>query len=104
MRHGRLLATGDADVVDAENTAWTERCSEEVAGLEAGFAPTKLAVATDREKLARIIQNLLRNAVQHGRGRLAVQLCPARDGALLQVTNGVEDRQRIDTAQLLDRF
>ena len=77
----------------------------EAAGLEVGFEPpTQLVVATDREKLNRIIQNLLRNAVQHGRGRLAVELGPTEDGALLQVTNGVEDGHRIEAAQLFDRF
>ena len=77
----------------------------EAAGLEVGFEPpTQLVVATDREKLTRIIQNLLRNAVQHGRGRLAVELGPTEDGALLQVTNGVDDGHRIDAAQLFDRF
>lgn len=77
----------------------------EAAGLEVEFEPpTQLVVATDREKLTRIIQNLLRNAVQHGRGRLAVGLGPTEDGALLQVTNGVEDGHRIDAAQLFDRF
>lgn len=77
----------------------------EAAGLEVDFEPPeKLVVATDREKLTRIVQNLLRNAVQHGRCRLTVELGLTEGGALLEVANGVADGHRIDAAQLFDRF
>lgn len=77
----------------------------EAAGLEVEFAPpTQLVIATDREKVTRILQNLLRNAVQHGRGRLTVELTTADGGALLQVSNGVAGDQQIDAARLFDRF
>jgi signal transduction histidine kinase len=77
----------------------------EAAGLEVGFAPPmRLVVATDREKLTRIVQNLLRNAVQHGRDRLVVELGPTADGARLEVTNGVADGVELEAAQLFDRF
>ena len=77
----------------------------EAAGLEVQFAPpARLRVATDRAVLTRIIQNLLRNAVQHGRGRLTVELGASGDGALLQVTNDVPQGTRIDAEQLFDRF
>ena len=77
----------------------------EAAGLEVEFAPpTQLVIATDREKLTRILQNLLRNAVQHGRDHLAVEVTAEGDGAALRVSNGVAEAQRIDAAQLFDRF
>lgn len=77
----------------------------EAAGLEVEFAPpTQLVIATDREKFTRILQNLLRNAVQHGRDRLTVDLAAADGGALLQVVNGVADDQQIDAERLFDRF
>lgn len=77
----------------------------EAAGLEVEFdPPTQLVVATDREKLTRILQNLLRNAVQHGRDQLAVEVTAEGDGAALRVSNGVAEAQRIDAAQLFDRF
>src|SRR5699024_910686 len=48
--------------------------------------------------------NLLRNAVQHGRDRLLIELGESKGGALLKVTNGVQDGKRIDAEQLFDRF
>ena len=75
------------------------------AELEVEFdPPTQLVIATDREKLTRIVQNLLRNAVQHGQDRLTVELSTADGGALLQVANGVADDQQIDAERLFDRF
>lgn len=77
----------------------------EAAGLEVDFAPpNRLLVATDREKLTRIVQNLLRNAVQHGRDLLVVGLESTDDGPLLHVTNGVAAGTDLDAAQLFDRF
>jgi signal transduction histidine kinase len=47
----------------------------EGAGLEVAMdPPTGMVLATDREMLTRIVQNLGRNAVQHGRGMLAVEV------------------------------
>lgn len=77
----------------------------EAAGLEVDFAPpNRLLVATDREKLTRIVQNLLRNAVQHGRDLLVVGLESTDDGPLLHVTNGVAAGTDLDADQLFDRF
>lgn len=77
----------------------------EAAGLEVDFAPpARLMVATDREKLTRIVQNLLRNAVQHGRDRLAVSLETTADGVRLHVANGIAAGTALDAAQLFERF
>lgn len=77
----------------------------EEAGLEVeADLPTGLMVDTDRESLTRIVQNLVRNAVQHGRGTLAVRCAREADGLLLSVTNGVTPDRRIDTARMFDRF
>lgn len=77
----------------------------EAAGLEVDFAPpSRLMVATDREKLTRIVQNLLRNAVQHGRDRLAVSLETTADGVRLHVANGIAAGTALDAAQLFERF
>ena len=80
----------------------------EGAGLEVELdPPTGLVLATDREMLTRIVQNLGRNAVQHGRGTLAVEVAAwggAEDGAELRFRNGVAPDAAIDTARLFDRF
>lgn len=80
----------------------------EGAGLEVELdPPTGLVLATDREMLTRIVQNLGRNAVQHGRGTLAVEVAAwggAEGGAELRFRNGVAPDAAIDTARLFDRF
>lgn len=55
----------------------------EAAGLEVEFrAPDAFIAETDPGALRRIVANLVRNAVQHGRGRLRVELAEiaGRDG------------------------
>ena len=78
------------------------------AGLEVELdPPTGLVLATDREMLTRIVQNLGRNAVQHGRGTLAVEVAAwggAEDGAELRFRNGVSPGAEIDTSRLFARF
>ena len=100
----------------------------EGAGLEVAMdPPTGLVLTTDREMLTRIVQNLGRNAVQHGRGTLAVEVeawgrqegggrgtaagapVPASargtaSGVELRFRNGVAPDAAIDTARLFDRF
>ena len=79
----------------------------EGAGLEVAMdPPTGLVLATDREVLTRIVQNLGRNAVQHGRGTLAVEVeaWEGQEGVELRFRNGVAPDAVIDTARLFDRF
>jgi len=81
----------------------------EGAGLEVALdPPTGLVLTTDREMVTRIVQNLGRNAVQHGRGTLDVEVAAwsdaARTGVELRFRNGVADGAEIDTARLFDRF
>ncbi|WP_114853237.1 HAMP domain-containing sensor histidine kinase [Brachybacterium sp. YJGR34] len=78
----------------------------EGAGLAVEAAPpTGLRLATDREKLTRIVQNLLRNAVQHGRDTLAVEVTEDGTGGVeLRVTNGVAPGAEIDAARVFERF
>lgn len=81
----------------------------EGAGLEVALdPPTGLVLTTDREMVTRIVQNLGRNAVQHGRGTLDVEVAAwsdaARTGVELRFRNGVADGAEIDTTRLFDRF
>ena len=77
----------------------------EGAGLEVELdPPTGLVLATDREMLTRIVQNLARNAVQHGRGTLAVEVAGVGTGVELRFRNGVSPGAEIDTSRLFDRF
>lgn len=72
-------------------------------GVEAGL-PEDLTVTTDREKLGRIVTNLLRNAVQHGQERLRVTALATSAGVELQVANGMDPALDLDLEHLFDRF
>lgn len=77
----------------------------EGAGLDVrADLPSGLVLNTDREALTRIVQNLTRNAVQHGRDRLDVTVLRAPGGVNIRVANGVPPGAHIDTSQLFDRF
>lgn len=77
----------------------------EAAGVDVRYEPPSgVVIGTDREKVTRIVQNLLRNAVQHGRERLAVEVTPAADEVEIGVANGVAGDVELDTSRLFDRF
>ena len=64
-----------------------------------------LVVLADRDALARILENLVTNAVRHGSGapRVLVQLTDQKETAVT-VENPVASTANIDTARLFDRF
>lgn len=77
----------------------------EQAGLAVRFDPPMgLIAVTDRETLTRIVQNLLRNAVQHGREHLTVEVGATEKAVRVQIANGVAPGTGIDAARLFDRF
>lgn len=77
----------------------------EQAGLAVRFDPPMgLIAVTDRETLTRIVQNLLRNAVQHGREHLTVEVGATEEAVRVQIANGVAPGTGIDAARLFDRF
>lgn len=96
----------------------------EAAGIEVEFrAPDALVAETDPGALRRIVANLVRNAVQHGRGRLRVELSgiAGRDGRVggdgaapgeaggaagrvrLRMRNGVRRPGALDVSRVLER-
>lgn len=96
----------------------------EAAGIEVEFrAPDALVAETDPGALRRIVANLVRNAVQHGRGRLLVELAgiAGRDGRAggdgaapgeaggaagrvqLRMRNGVRRPGALDVSRALER-
>ena len=81
-------------------------------------APDTLDVQTEPEALRRIISNLARNAVQHGRGRLRVELDRVADGddgaagdarcgtagrVRLRMRNGLRRPEALDASRVLER-
>lgn len=61
-------------------------------------------VVTDREALMRIIDNLVRNAWQHGSSWLRVTARSRSGGVRLTVSNALEPGSAVDAAHLFDRF
>ena len=76
----------------------------EAAGIEVeARAPDALVVQTEPEALRRIISNLARNAVQHGRGRLLVELSGIAGRVRLRMRNGVRRPGALDVSRALER-
>lgn len=72
--------------------------------LELGNEPP--TVEADAEALARIVENLVTNALRHGSGPLAVRTVPAadRDHVAVEFANPVANPSAIDTHRLFERF
>lgn len=78
--------------------------SFEQKSLTVDFEETAPVIAlADREMTTRIIQNLIRNCVQHSAGEITVRL-KATQNAILLFSNPVKNASEIDTKQLFDRF
>ena len=76
----------------------------EAAGLEVELrAPDALVAETDPGALRRIVANLVRNAVQHGRGRLLVELSGIAGRVRLRMRNGVRRPGALDVSRALER-
>lgn len=64
----------------------------------------QVSVCADRERTVRIIQNLVRNCLQHAAGDISVNVTQRGGFAVLSVANPVRDPDRIDARRLFDRF
>ncbi|WP_246590725.1 sensor histidine kinase [Paenibacillus sophorae] len=64
---------------------------------------TPIFVLADREMVTRIIQNLIRNCVQHSIGDIEVRVLAA-DKAVISFRNLVNNASVIDVKRLFDRF
>ena len=78
----------------------------EARGWEPELDCGDVVVTADREALARIVENLVVNALRHGSGPLAVRVRPAgeKDGVVVEFSNPVADPSAIDVDRLFERF
>jgi len=60
-------------------------------------------VLADREMTTRILQNLIRNCIDHSNGDITVQII-ANKFAIVSFKNNVKNSSEIDTKRLFDRF
>ncbi|MFF2018467.1 sensor histidine kinase [Paenibacillus sp. NPDC058177] len=74
-------------------------------GLSVQFeeTPPRFALA-DREMLARIVNNLIRNGCEHGTGQIQISLKHQEDKIILSFGNPVKNGVVLDVKRLFDRF
>lgn len=72
--------------------------------IEADFSQTSpVFVFCDKEAATRIIQNLIRNCVQHSKSNIKIQIS-ATENAVISFKNSVNNSSDIDVTKLFDRF
>lgn len=60
-------------------------------------------IIADKEMTTRIIQNLIRNCIQHSNGNIKVRILSA-ENAVISFSNFIDNASEIDVEQLFDRF
>lgn len=71
---------------------------------EIDITVTLLVIQGNQQALNRIVQNLLKNAVEHGQKRIGISLQKTENQAVLKVYNHVENAEEIDVSQVFERF
>lgn len=61
-------------------------------------------VIADKEKTVRIIQNLIRNCLQHSAGNIEVDVRAAGEKSVVAIKNPVSDPEQVNVEKLFDRF
>ncbi len=92
-------------------TAETEECLAasvpqfEARGMAVEIGELKqVFITADKEKTVRIIQNLIRNSIQHSAGNLSVSITESADFIELSMKNPVQNPENIYPDKLFDRF
>ncbi|MFF2910246.1 ATP-binding protein [Paenibacillus sp. NPDC057934] len=92
---GNLIAEGVAAVVPL--------LEERGLSVQIEETPPRFALA-DREMLARIVNNLIRNGCEHATGQIQISLKPFENKILLSFSNAVNTGAALDVMRLFDRF
>lgn len=71
---------------------------------EIEIAKELLYIDGNPQALRRVIQNIIKNALDHGNRRLKITLCKEGNVALLTVSNEVTEPEKIDTSKVFERF
>ncbi len=79
---------------------FTEQGFDVTVELEEGLPP----VTADPAGVLRVFTNLIRNALDHGRGRMEVRLFQTADGVVSLFRNGAGDLAPEDLPRVFDRF
>ncbi len=68
------------------------------------FADADVMIEANRDALARILTNLVVNALRHGSSAPSVEEAKTGERVCLSISNGVEDPSSLDPERLFDRF
>lgn len=71
---------------------------------EIEITDTLLQMEGNQQGLRRVIQNLLKNAIDHGQKKIRISLQQREHQAILQVYNHVDNAAEIDVSQVFERF
>lgn len=63
-----------------------------------------LYIQGNSQGLRRVIQNIVKNALDHGEKKIGISLQEAENRAVLKVSNYVENAEEIDVSQVFERF
>ncbi|SHI58130.1 Histidine kinase-, DNA gyrase B-, and HSP90-like ATPase [Clostridium cavendishii DSM 21758] len=67
-------------------------------------ASSSIFILADKEMVTRIVQNLIRNCVQHSTGNIEVSLLTFDKRAIISVRNSVNPNCELEADKLFDRF
>lgn len=63
-----------------------------------------LHIQGNTQGLRRVIQNIVKNALDHGEKKIGISLQEVENQAVLKVSNHVENAEEIDVSQVFERF
>lgn len=63
-----------------------------------------LYVETNAKALHRVIQNILKNVLEHGQGTIKISLMETERKAVLRISNQVSEPEKIDITKVFERF
>ncbi len=63
-----------------------------------------LYIQGNEQGLRRVIQNIIKNGLDHGEKSIKIQLLEVNDGAWLKISNRVSHMSEIDPSQVFERF
>lgn len=88
----------------------TECLAAAVPQLESRNLEVRLAenspvfIISDKEKIIRILQNLIRNCIQHSAGNISASVTQSDGFALISISNPVRETDEIDINKIFERF
>lgn len=68
------------------------------------FAQGRFIIIGNGEAIRRSLQNIIKNALEHGKSKIGIELQSVEDQVVFRCTNDVESASEIDMTQVFSRF